>query len=335
MGGNRLSYKDSFPETQHFFDLVKKNGENTNIRQLKIDKDNILIDSKEILSYIKDFYSKLYSKRDTEQPKEWIKILHDKKLIPQISEEDIRQLNRDISKEEIEKVQKSFQNNKAPGSDGLTHEFYSHFWVDIVEFLMASYEESMKEGELSTLQRQNMIRLIPKKDKDRLELKNWRPLNLIEYDTKLIAKVYAWRMIEVLGKIIHIDQTAYVRGRFIGEGIRTIEGVIEFLKSNELEGYLLSVDFEKAFDSLDWEFLWESMRAFGFPNDFIDKIKILYTKIEARVINNGTTTDAFEIARGTMQGFPIAGFLFIVAVELLFIKLRNEEEIQGIRIGQK
>ena len=154
-----------------------------------------------------------------------------------------------------------------------------------------------------------------------------------ESDTKIYAKVFALRLAKTLPSVINSNQTAYVNGRFIGEGLKTIEGIIEYVKQRNIEGYLLSIDFEKAFDSIDFEFLWATLKAFGYPDEFIQKIRIFYQDIQTKVINGGTTTDFFTMCRGVMQGFPPAGFLFVLAIEMLLIRIRADKNIRGITIN--
>ena len=114
---------------------------------------------------------------------------------------------------------------------------------------MHQLNEGITHGELSTSQKQSIIRLIPKKDKDVTRIPNWRPLTLGQGDAKIDSKTLAGMMIEVMTDIIHPNQLAYIKKRFIGEGIKLIEGVIEYVKEKQLNGYMLAVDFLKAFDS--------------------------------------------------------------------------------------
>ena len=142
--------------------------------------------------------------------------------------------------------------------------------------------------------------------------------------------MFAFLLLLVIDKLIHPSQVAYIRNRYIGEGIRTIEGIIEYLRENNLEGYLLSIDFEKAFDSLEWDYLWLVLEAFGFPLVFINKIKVMYKNIEACVLNDGTSTMYFTLSLCIKQGCPLSGLLFILAIELLLIHIRHEQTVQGI-----
>ena len=98
--------------------------------------------------------------------------------------------------------------------------------------------------------------MIEKKDKDKRFIANWRPISLLNVDTKILSKCMASRLIPVLPTIISADQTAYVKGRFIGESIRLISDVLEMTQALNIPGYLLTIDLEKAFDSLDPIFLY-------------------------------------------------------------------------------
>ena len=138
--------------------------------------------------------------------------------------------------DDLEASLKSTSRNKSPGNDGLPYEFYKTFWNEIKAPLFDSLQEGLTQGKLSTSQRQSIIRLIPKKDKPPIFIKNWRPLNQSNCDQKLFAKFLAFLLLCVISSLIHPSQVAYIRGRYIGEGIRTIEGIIEYLKENNLEG---------------------------------------------------------------------------------------------------
>ena len=158
---------------------------------------------------------------------------------------------------------------------------------------------------------------------------------LLNDDVKLISKTLATKMMSVLPKLIGENQLAYVKGRFIGEGAKILEGIIQYLEQSGEGGYLLAIDFEKAFDSVEWEFLWHTLEAFGFPQKFIEMLKMLYRNVEACVMNDGATSKYFPITRGVKQGDPPSGLLFILVIELLLIKFRSNKAIEGIKINRK
>jgi hypothetical protein len=157
----------------------------------------------------------------------------------------------------------------------------------------------------------------------------------LNVDYKLLAKALANRMIDFLPSLIDDDQTGYIKGRFIGCNIRLIEDIIFYTESNNIPGILLSVDFEKAFDSISWSFIDKSLEAFNFGPLFRGFIKTLYNDISSSVINNGKISEWFYPKRGVRQGCPISPYLFILAVELLAISIRGNKNIKGIAINNK
>ena len=143
------------------------------------------------------------------------------------------------------------KNGKSPGNDELKKEFYVCFFHEINQFLIEVLNETFNIGQLSTSQRQAVIILIitEKKDKDKRMVKNWRPISLINVDAKIASKVLALRIQKA--SIINYDQTAYVRGRYIGESIRLVSDILNYTEENSIGGILFSADFEKAFDSIE------------------------------------------------------------------------------------
>ncbi len=140
-------------------------------------------------------------------------------------------------------------------------------------------------------------------------------------------KLLATRLKEVLQSIINEDKSGYMKGRYIGQNIRILEDISFFTKHKQLSGILLSIDFEKVFDFLNWNFL--------FGNIFIGYIKTMYNDIGSSILNNGTTCKFFKLQRRVRQGCPLSAYLFITALETLANKIRNDKCIHGIQIDRK
>ena len=115
---------------------------------------------------------------------------------------------------------------------------------------MDSLNYAYFRGELSNSQKQAVITVIEKKDKDRRWIKNWRPISLVNVELKIGSKAIAKRLGTVLPHIIHHDQNAFVKGRTIFDAARTISDVMEFTKMRDYQGIMTAIDFEKAFDSV-------------------------------------------------------------------------------------
>ena len=126
-----------------------------------------------------------------------------------------------------------------------------------------------------------------------------------------------------------------MEGWFIGENIRLISDILHFTDQQNLEGIALFIDFEKAFDSLEWDFLLKTLDTFQFGHDSKSWVKILYTNITSCTMNNGYASNWFELHRGVRQGCPLSGLLFVLAVEILSIAIRASRDIKGIQIANR
>ena len=218
--------------------------------------------------------------------------------IPELNNEEQEQMEGIFTLEECKKILESFEDNKSPGEDGFTAEFYKHFF-DLIGFdLIQSLNQAFEEGELSISQRRGVITLIPKEDSDLLNIQNWRPITLLNIDYKIASKALAKRIESVLPKLVHSDQTGFMKGRYIGENIRLINDVMEYTMSEKKGGILVSLDFEKAFDTLEWQFIMKVLDLFNFGENVKRWIRIFYTNIESTVLNNGFTTNWIKPTRG-------------------------------------
>ena len=176
------------------------------------------------------------------------------------------------------------------------------FWTDIAELYVNAINKAYREGILSITQRRGIISLLPKGRKSQLLLKNWRPITLLNCDYKIAAKAIAFRVKNLLPKIINNDQTGFLKNRFIGENIRFINDNIDFTEHKNLKGLLLFLDFEKAFDTIEWSFLYRALEKFNFGPSLIAWIKLFYTATNRCIINNGWSSGFFNLKRGLRQG---------------------------------
>ena len=132
--------------------------------------------------------------------------------------------------------------------------------------------------------------------------------------------------------MISHEQTAYVKDRFICETGRLISDIIEVSDVFDINGFLVMIDIEKAFDSLSRSFLLAALEKFGFGTSFVNWIEAILNKPESCVINSRKTTQYFQLNRVARQGDPISAYLFTLVMEVLFTVIRNNEKIQRLAI---
>lgn len=170
---------------------------------------------------------------------------------------------------------------------------------------------------------QATIALLLKKDKDSTSCGSYRPLSLLNADVKVLAKVIASRLENVLPHIISEEQNGFIKGRQLFFITRTLFNIIYPKHSAELPELVISLDAEKAFDRVEWEYLFAVLKKFGFGENFISWIRLLYSSPKASVHTNDVYSDYFTLERGTRQGCPLSPLLFAIAIEPLSITLRS------------
>ena len=309
--------------------LEKRNKSSNSVNELLLNNDEVITNSKDILSNLEQFYKDLYTRREIMSDEFFsnISLNHSKlSLEQQASCEGL------ITLDECSRVLQSMPSQKSPGSDGLPIEFYKIFWDDIGNLVVNSFNYAFQCGHISDEQGRACITLIPKQYKDPRYIKNWRPISLLNADYKILTKCLASRMKGVLPDLISHEQTGYLKGRYIGENIRLILDLINYCQTDSVPGALLFLDFEKAFDCLDWKFLNNALLFFNFGNDFCTWIRILYCNMSTCVLNNGFATNYFRVTRGVRQGCPLSPYLFITCTEVLNLLINSNCNIRGITI---
>ena len=123
----------------------------------------------------------------------------------------------------------------------------------------------------------------------------------------------------------------HVENRFIGESGRLIADIIEITDVIN-KGFLVTMDIEKAFGSLDHTFVISVLKKFGFGNNFVSWTETLISKQESCVVNGGNTIQYFHLERGARQGDPISAYMFILALEVLSFLVRNNKDVKGLNI---
>ena len=320
--------------TKYFLGLEKTRALRNTITQLKTDTENLISDQSEIHHQISTYYRDLYTNKvdfqsETKNFDKFVSNLN----IPQIPCEAKIQCDEIISLDELEGALKELNDKSAPGHDGLTPSFYKHFWHVIGPLVHASFIKAFHVGQLSLSQRRAVIIQIHKgKGLTRDILKNWRPISLTNTDYKILAKALAIRIQYTLNNVINDDQVGYLKGRNIATIIRFIDDVIEMIRYNKQTGGIVALDYCKAFDSINKAFLQKSFELFGFGPKFKKWVRVLMENNYSCVQHNGWLSEWFPVESGIRQGCPFSPLCFILAVEILAIKIRECNTIKGIAL---
>ncbi len=319
--------------TKFFFNLEKSRQSSNVIRQIKDKNGNLQTEDNDILKAASDFYKNLFTTKNIDQSK-IDEYLNDTNFINKLTEPQKNDCDKEITEQEIEKVIKNLKIEKSPGCDGLTPEFYKKLWPEFKDLFISMLHETYRCGELPYTLRKALLALLFKKGDNTL-LKNYRPISLTNYDYKILCFVLANRMQGVLKDIILEDQTGYIKGRYIGTNARLLEDYFEHCESKQIPGILLYLDFEKAFDSIEWNFMMSVLEKFNFGEGFIKWVKILYKKPVISIKNNGWLSSDISLGRGVRQGCPLSALLFVLTVEVMAIRLRDNQNIRGFQCLDK
>ena len=309
--------------TRYFFKNIISNP--SLISELKADNGNIVSNIEEKIKVIEKFYEELYTENTVkENINETLEFL-EKSL------KETSFLEQDFTPLELFNSLKSFKRGKSPGSDGLPLEFYLTFWDILAPDLIILFTDFSKLDTLPDSFKTGIVTLLYK-DKDKRDLKNWRPITLLNVDCKLFSKLLAARMRRVLGDLIHPDQACAVPGRRITDSLVLIRDTICFARDRNIRLIVLNLDFEKAFDRVSHQYLFQVLQKMGFPGRFVAWVGLLYRDISSRFMVNGFLTKAVKVNCGVRQGCPLSALLYVTCIEPLAQILRRDPLISGITI---
>ena len=238
-----------------------------------------------------------------------------------------------ITTQEAEAALHSLPRGKAPGSDGLTYEFYAAFWPEVGDWLLAAFnapylDHAQLQPQLSESQRMGLISLVYKGGgQPRSDPNSYRPITLLNCDLKIMAKVQVLRIGSVLPSVIDSTQTAFVPGRQIADNVLCHLEEIDYLQQQQQPGVIMFLDFAKAYDRLNRTWLQLCMQHMSFPAGCIRWVQLLLQGTQARIMfNRGQLSRRIAIDAGCAQGSPLSPLLYVIAAQPLSARCRQLQQ---------
>ncbi|GJQ93595.1 RNA-directed DNA polymerase, eukaryota [Tanacetum coccineum] len=317
-------------ENSNFFHgILNKKRNQMNIRGITIDgvwKEQPNDVKQEFLSHFQDRFAKPSERRAN----------IDMRFPKTISEDQSQDLEREVSKQEIKTAVWGCGTDKSPGPDGFSFGFYRHFWPVIEHDVYMAVNHFFIHGEIPPGCNSSFIALIPKVPDANL-VKDFRPISLIGSIYKIIAKILSNRLVNVLGDIVNEVQSAFIAERQMLDGPFILNEILQWCTKKKKKTLIFKVDFEKAFDSIRWDFLDDVLKEFGFRCKWRNWIQSCLTSSKGSILVNGCPTNEFQFYKGLKQGDPLSPFLFILVMESLhlsFQRIVNAGMFKGIVLDQ-
>ena len=342
----KMDSKTAYNTTQHeermstqFFKRFKSRLANSDISSLHItpDWDNpdqrngIATDTPKVVEELTNYYSHLFAPKPSEEPEPLLEALRAAPLSNQ--ERDL--LEQEITHQEVEKALDSMAKGKAPGPDGLGAEFYHKFKTFLTPRLLAVFKEAQKIEALPEDLTSGDVTILYKKG-DTRDVRNYRPITLLQVDYEIYAKILVSRMKKVLDSFVSPEQLGFVPGRLITEATHLGKLMQAYLDETDEPGMILALDWEKAFDRCSWEYLHSATEALHFGPVYRGMMRLLSNPDappKRRVKVNGTRGDEFLLQCGVPQGCPFSPLAFLIVAEALTRLIKNSTTFKGTQIG--
>jgi hypothetical protein len=251
------------------------------------------------------------------------KATHIRQLIPRvISADKTVLLDKEVTEKEIRDTFFHMRANKAPGPDGFSAEFFKAAWPVVGKEVVKAIKNFFLSGMLLKEVNATIITLVPKKINPS-SMGDFKPISCCNVIYKCITKILSNRMLPFLGDLVSMNQSAFIPSRSISENVLLAQEIVRnYHKGNGKPRCTLKIDFMKAYDLVNWEFMIYCLHCFGFPEKFVSWIKECITSPKFSICLNGTLVGYFEGKKGLRQGDPLSPYLFVLAMEV-FSRIMN------------
>lgn len=232
---------------------------------------------------------------------------------------------------EVTKAISSLKNNKAPGVDNIEGEMLKADVSGTAKQILPLIQKIWETEEFPVDWKQGLLIKLPKKG-DLSRCSNWRGITLLSVVSKVLCKVLLTRMTSVMEPLLRQEQAGFRPEKSCVDNINTLRLITEQAEEFKSTLYMVFVDFEKAFDTLNWQYLWDTLANKGVPKKIISLIKSSYTDFKCRVVHQSQLSDTISVVSGVRQGCLLSPFLFIVTLDNIMCKATRNRP-RGIQWG--
>ncbi|KAG0934887.1 hypothetical protein G6F32_010587 [Rhizopus arrhizus] len=295
--------------------------------ELPVERTSDPIDMREV---VRQYYQQLYTLdhvEDNELDQYLASVTFDKTV--RIDEND--QLMSPITIEDLLDQVKRCPKQSSPGDDGLGYQFLEIlFQMPFLQpLILEVYNNALTTDSAPASWKDIRVRLLPKKKGDLTDLKNWRPISLINCGAKILSRAINSRLNPIMNNIFQCSQTGFMKGRFIGENCLLLHLLLNQARYRQYPGIGLLLDQEKTYDRVNPQYLMKVMEAFGFRRHFLTCVHNFFLGNLIEVNVNGYFTSTVFQQRGLRQGDPLSPLLFNLALEPLLLSIQQDRAIIG------
>lgn len=272
------------------------------------------------------FYRELYQRKPCDESA-WQEIFDG---TPMLSQQDRLILDQDLTVAECHEALRTMAAGRSPGDDGITVEVWRVIFPIIGEYYVRMANIAKANGHFIPGFLNALLTLLKKDGTADGPIKSYRPLSLMNTDYKILSKVLNNRLRKSIASIVHQDQTCAIPGRSIQDNIHLIRSIIEHQARTKDPLGIILWDQEKAFDRINHRYLFAALKAFGFGQGFVDWVALLYANGAFRIRVNGSISSPIAFQCGVRQGCSLSGSLFVICLEPLLHRIRQNPRIPGL-----
>ena len=319
-------YEQREPGIEFYAKLEKRSAQRTVIGELRDKNGDVYADNPNLIHIVTDLYTELYTP-SPEDASVQEKLLGN--VDHTLTDQQKCMLDAVLSEKELQQAVYDLKDEKSPGIDGFTAEFYKKIW-SLIKDRYTDFINCANQTSFSDFKNTSITAILYQEKGDTDDLKNYRPISLINVDLKILTKALTNRLKKVLPSLIHFTQTA-ADGRKIDNTIHMLRDFIQLANNENLDSAFIFLDEEKAFDRVNHEFLYKTMKAFGIGPAFIHWIRQIYSNATTRVKVTGFLSENIPLRRGVRQGCALSPLLYVLIIEILDSRFK----IQDYLIQQK